>query len=256
MLTLRLLGPVLVALVFFLTSVPGGAQATLAKEGEPLRVTGLESSGPLSLSARATPTRLIIEVDLDDGWHLYGRDTGGGRPVEVDISDGSDFVAAGTLDVPMNDNGEITGRARLSLPLRGSKDSGTVKARMRFMVCDALQCLAPTEVIIEGGIPAGRTASLRVLLVVMARDDRASRIEAFLKTRGFEPTVTTLDAVTTEACDAHDVVLADSPYFSEARKGTRPARVFPEAASPLVAVGFLGTVLLEAQKVAMACGYI
>lgn len=254
--TLRLLGSVLVVFVFCLTSVPGGAQATLAQKGEVLRVMGLESSGPLSLSARATPTRLIIDVQLDDGWHLYGRDTGGGQPVEVDIGDGSDFVAAGALDIPMNDKGEITGKARLSLPLRGLKDSGTLKARMRFMVCDALQCLAPTEVVIEGGIPGGETASLRVLLVVMARDDRASRIEAFLEKRGFEPTVTPYDAVTTEMCDAHDVVLADSPYSSEARNGARPARAFPETASPLVAVGYLGTVLLEAQKVAMACGYI
>ena len=51
-------------------------------------------------------------------------------------------------------------------------------------------------------------------------------------------------------------MLADSPYFKQAAAARKDAMRFPETAAPLVAVGHLGSVVLEAQKVTMACGYI
>jgi hypothetical protein len=63
--------------------------------------------------------------------------------------------------------------------------------------------------------------------------------------------------VDTRACDAHDVVLADSKLFRENEKGSfGRARGFPQTASPIVAVGFLGTELIEGHRIAMTSGYI
>ena len=52
------------------------------------------------------------------------------------------------------------------------------------------------------------------------------------------------------------VVLADSPTFNQVRGKKVDVRKFPATQAPVVAVGFLGTQLLEANRIAMACGYI
>ena len=62
--------------------------------------------------------------------------------------------------------------------------------------------------------------------------------------------------VTAAQCDAHDVVLADPPYFEQCGSATKAASVFPRTASPVVAVGLLGARLLEAHEIAMAYDYI
>jgi hypothetical protein len=63
--------------------------------------------------------------------------------------------------------------------------------------------------------------------------------------------------VTKRTCDTHDVVLADSKLFRIGEAGSiQRAHGFPETTSPIVAVGFLGTKLIEGQRIAMASGYI
>ena len=39
-----------------------------------LKVKGLAKKDPLKITATASPTELIVEVDLEKGWHLYGKD--------------------------------------------------------------------------------------------------------------------------------------------------------------------------------------
>jgi hypothetical protein len=102
----------------------------------------------------------------------------------------------------------------------------------------------------------GPIEPLRILLVVGVRDEHAARIEAFLRKRGFAPSVTTYAEVDLKSCDAHDVVLADSKLFRENRGALKHALEFPKTKSPIVAVGFLGTELIEAQGLAMTSGYI
>jgi hypothetical protein len=227
--------------------------AQVAPAAAPIAVTGLPAEAPLAVTAAATPTALTIRVQLEPGWHLYGRDTGGGKPVAVECLPDSAFAAAGPLRVPMDDRGQVTGKQELVLPLRAAAP-GDLRARMSFMVCDALQCLPPIELALAGTPAAAATGPLAVLLVAVANDARAERIAAFLKGRGCQPTVATWNEVTAAQCDAADVVLADSTLFDN----TKPAdvRKFPNTSAPVVAVGFLGTELLEAQKVTMACGYI
>jgi hypothetical protein len=115
----------------------------------------------------------------------------------------------------------------------------------------ALCCIAA----ITGGA-AESQAKLKVLLVVGADDARSQRIAAFLDENGLAASLTTYESVTKEACDRHDVVLADSDYFRQALRWRGRARAFPPTSSPIVAVGFLGTELIEGHKIAMTSGYI
>ncbi|MBK8096023.1 MAG: hypothetical protein IPK26_02895 [Planctomycetes bacterium] len=215
-----------------------------------LQVADLPSDAPLAITAERAELELRVHVVLQRGWHLYGKDTGNGQPVTVTLAADCGFAATGPLVTPMAANGEITGNATLTLPLRQTGAGTALAATLQFMVCDALQCLPPMTVALTSNNPP------RVLLVAVDTGERTARIAAFLQARGLPTTTTTYADVTAAVCDAHDVVLADSPTFNQARGKKVPVAKFPETATPIVAVGFLGTQLLEAQRVAMACGYI
>ncbi len=107
------------------------------------------------------------------------------------------------------------------------------------------------------GATAFADAPRSVLLVVDQEDARSERIAAFLRQGGMTPKVTTYEKVTVRACDGVDVVLADSKLFDRNAAGSRArARKFPKTSSPIVAVGYLGTELIEAHGIAMTSGYI
>ena len=228
-----------------------------------LDVAGMPDDAPLAVTASHDGTKLRIVADLQQGWHLYGRDVGGGQPVAVKITGGA-FTAGGDLATPMDAHGLITGKAELTLPLRRTGSGDALAATMAFMVCDALRCLPPIVLELHTAAaqpvqPAAQAASrgpCRVLLVAADESERTQRIAHFLRDRGFVATVTTYAAVTAAQCDQNDVVIADSETFMAVRGKKVPAERFPTTQSPVVAVGFLGTRVLEANKVAMACGYI
>lgn len=219
-----------------------------------LVVRGLPDDPPLTLAVRHDGKSLRIGVDLQRGWHLYGRDVGGGQPVTVTIT-GGDFAADGPLQVPMDASGQVTGKAELTLPLRRTGTGNALAATMGFMVCDALQCLPPVELELKS-VEQDPQEPLRVLLVAVEEGERSQRIGGFLREHGCVPTVTTWQKVTSELCDANDVVIADSLTFGAMRGRGVKAGDFPATRSPVVAVGFLGTDLLKARRIAMASGYI
>ena len=98
---------------------------------------------------------------------------------------------------------------------------------------------------------------IEVLVVVDQKGARSERIVEFLKKGGMAPKVAIYPEVTTRECDAADVVLADSKLFRKYAEGSvGRARAFPKTDSPIVAVGFLGTELIEAHGIAMTSGYI
>jgi len=222
-----------------------------------LAVAGMPDDAPLTVTASHDGAKLRIVADLQKGWHLYGRDVGGGQPVAVTITGGA-FTAAGELVTPMDSSGLITCTAELTLLLRRTGNGDALAATMSFMVCDALRCLPPIVLELRtAATPAPAAgAPFRVLLVAGDDGERTQRIAHFLRDRGFSPTVTTYAAVTTALCDSNDVVIADSQTFMAERGKKVPAEKFPPTQTPVVAVGFLGTRVLEANKVAMACGYI
>lgn len=233
-----------------LLAVPVFSFAPLAAQ-QRLDVQGVEAGGPVAVTASldAAAPELVVEVAIDDGWHLYARDVGGGQPVALEVAGGSSFAADGALRVPDTADGTLHGEVRLVLPLRRVADGDALMATLRYMACDPLMCLPPQEVTLAA-------APMRVLLVVTEPGARAERIATFLTDRGLQCTVRTYADVAAADCEAHDVVVADSPYFKEAGKHRKAAAAFPETPTPVVAVGFLGTVLLEANRIAMACGYI
>ena len=244
------------ALAFVLAGLATAGLTAQGPSSQPaaLTVKGLPAAAPLQVAASLQGLELQVQVIVQDGWHLYGRDTGGGQPVKVEVAAGSAFAAAGALKTPMDAEGHITGVATLALPLQKAPAGSGLRATMKFMVCDALQCLPPMT--LELVLPPPRETAPSVLLVAIDESERTARIAAFLTERGFRTDVTTYAKVQQAECDAHDVVLADSPTFGQCRGKGGDVKRFPATASPIVAVGFFGTQLLENQKVAMACGYI
>jgi hypothetical protein len=226
--------------------------AATARAQHAVEIDDLPDDAPLALWSSATADALTLEVRLKPEWHLYAADVGGGQPVSVTVERGSDFVAAGPLVVPEAKDGKLHGKFRLVLPLKRKGRGDALRARFDFMACDPLSCLPPMSVRLTGEL-----RPLKVLVVVDAEDARSKRIVDFLRDGGMAPTVTTYAKVDTRACDAHDVVLADSKLFRKNVKGSvGRARGFPQTASPIVAVGFLGTELIEGHKIAMTSGYI
>ena len=109
--------------------------------------------------------------------------------------------------------------------------------------------------------PPAEPDALRLLLVTPGTPARTARIRAFLAGHGIALQAARYGQVTKEACDGVDLVVADSPAddkaaFRRSMKLRRRARSFPRTAAPILAVGYLGTELLEAQGLAMASGYI
>ncbi len=227
-----------------------------AQQATMLTVTGLPNGAPIAVTASHDGAFLDVQVVLQPSWHVYTRDTGGGQPVAVKVA-GGDFSAAGDLVMPPDQHGEVTGKATFRLPLRRIHDGVQLQAQMDFMVCDPLECLPPiTLQMVTGAVGTGVAAPIKVLLVAVDKEERTQRIEKFLQERGFDVAVTTYADVRAPECDRFDVVLADSPTFRKVKGQTGNARKFPITKTPIVAVGFLGTELIEGQQVAMTSGYI
>jgi hypothetical protein len=203
------------------------------------------------VAGAATATELRLELTIADGYHAYTRDVGGGGPVSVELDPGCGFEATGPLVPPASDDGEAEGFAVWRLPIRAKGDGGELRATLWLQVCDELQCHAPEQIELSA-----RPGAFSVLLVSGARDDRSTRLERFLAARGFDVSVTTYPEVTAALCDRHQVVLCDSKRFRETAKVMQHVRAFPRTDTPIVAVGFFGTELIERHGVAMTSGYI
>lgn len=204
----------------------------------------------VSLSAVATKDAVIVDLAIVEGWHAYARDVGGGMPLAIELAADCDFVVSGKLKIPAAHDGKVTGKARWQLPIKARGAGKNLRAVVTFQVCDELECLAPAEVELQSGPP------MSVLLVVDAIDERSQRIREMLTEHGITSSQTTYEEVKGALCDSHDVVLADSKLFRQGKKIRDLVLNFPQTTSPIVAVGFYGTELVEAHKVAMTSGYI
>src|SRR5688572_29641581 len=123
-----------VALAFVLVSLATAGLAAQGPSSQPtaLTVEGLPAAAPLQVAATLHGLQLQVQVTLQDGWHLYGRDTGGGQPVQIEIGPGSAFAATGALEAPMDEKGHITGCATLALPLQRVPAGAGLRATMKF----------------------------------------------------------------------------------------------------------------------------
>lgn len=234
-----------------LAALLAAALGTAPAAQTPLAVRGVPPDVPCTVTAHATDRTLTVGLDLAPGWHAYARDVGGGEPVRITVDDACGFTAAGDLRTDDDGHGRLVGRTVLSLPIAPRDGSRALRATLALQICDALECLDPLSLTLTGEV-----APLAVLLVVAAVDPRSDRIAAWLQDRGFDVTVDTYADVTADACARHDVVIADSDVFRRHGVGLDVVHRFPKTDTPLVAVGFLGTELVEAHGLAMTSGYI
>lgn len=231
-----------------------GSFAAAALAQAPLAVTGLPERAPLSITASATATALNVDLSLESEWHAYARDVGGGQPVSLALAPDCGFVATGPQRLPPDDGGKLHGRVHVELPIAARGAGRALRATLALQVCDPLMCLPPMSITIAGEVPDA--GAFPVLLVVDVEDEHAARIEAFLQQRGFTVALTTYADVTAADCERAAVVVADSKRFGQTAKVRERVLKFPKTTTPIVAVGFFGTELIEAHGVAMTSGYI
>jgi len=231
------------ALCLLLACASAAAQMSLWSSDHEIR--------EVALTAKASPEVLVVELQIADGWHAYSRDVGGGNPVKIELAEDCDFAAAGELKLPEAHEGAVTGKARWELPIKASGDGDDLRAVVWFQICDELECYAPARVDV-----AGNPQPMSVLVVVDQKDDRSQRIDDFLVANGCKVSVTTYDDVKAEQCEQHDLVLADSKLFGKGKRVRKQVLAFPKTTTPIIAVGFYGTELIEAHGVAMTSGYI
>jgi hypothetical protein len=201
--------------------------------------------------ATATDWELRLELRLADGFHAYARDVGGGGPVTLKLDPACGYEAAGPLLPPADKGGKVFGAAVWRLPIRPQRAGAELRATAWLQVCDELMCHAPERVELSG-----RPGGFPVLLVSGARDERSGRIADFLAARGLDVDVTTYAEATAAMCERAEVVLCDSKRFRETAKVREHVLAFPQTTTPIVAVGFFGTELVEAHGVAMTSGYV
>jgi hypothetical protein len=249
-----------VALLVFCMGGSLRSQTPAETEANSLTIRDLSDQQRFSVSATATDTLLSVNLSIAPGWHMYGRETGQGPAVSLQVLDGSSFQPAGQAHLPMDEEGLIQGKVLITLPLRRAAVGDALQVRFSYMICDALQCDPPSEFILERANDVNKPLS--ILLVTSNDQDRRGRIQKFLHGQGFTCKAVDYDGVTKAACEEHDLVVYDSPgpdqetWRAVSRAGRQHAVAFPEVDTPIIAVGFLGTQLLEAHRIAIACGYI
>ena len=218
---------------------------------QPLVIKGLDEAAPVKLEAQRAEDALILSISVKKDWHLYARDVGGGQPVTISLDKSCADLAAGPLEIPASADGKLRGDFNLRLPLKAADKAKPLAATFDFMACDPLMCLPPMSVSITEE-PNG----LRVLYVAGKFEDREEGIAKFLTDRGFKVTKAPYAGLTANECEKHDVVLADSMVFRKFKAKRADVMAFPKSSTPLVAVGFWGTELIEKHGLAMTAGYI
>lgn len=236
-----------------LLNVAAAPQVPVTRADGSLEVVGVPSSAPFTVEATASDRVLRLQLEIERGWHMYSADVGGGAPISVAVD--GDFENAGDPVFPPDPRSYIEGRAEIVVPIRRSggaaSDADSLEATVSLQVCDALECLEPMTIELRGAPRA-----LSAVLVVGEADEHAKRIESWLMDRGFEVASTTYSNVETSVVEASDVVIADSKSFGAARAALRDLERFPRTDTPVFAVGFLGTELIEEHGLAMTSGYI
>ncbi|MGC6489216.1 MAG: hypothetical protein ACON4Z_16335 [Planctomycetota bacterium] len=227
----------------FAAAAPLTAQAPMA--------VSVPHAQDCDVAATATARELRLELRLADGFYAYTRDVGGGGPVTLALDPACGFEATGPLLPPEDKAGKVSGAAVWRLPIRPRRADAELRATAWLQVCDELMCHAPERVEISG-----RPGGFPVLLVSGARDERSGRVAAFLAARGLDVDVTTYAEATAAMCERAEVVLCDSKRFRETAKVREHVLAFPKTTTPIVAVGFFGTELVEAHGVAMTSGYV
>ena len=102
------------------------------------------------LSTDLTAT-LTVELSLPDGWHVYGPDAANPEPTRLEIvhDGGLEFGAPVFVGGSGSGPEKLFGPVKIELPVtaKAGKPLGYyfVHGKLRFMACDAAQCLPPMD---------------------------------------------------------------------------------------------------------------
>lgn len=212
-------------------------------------------NGRVQAKAAATIDQIFITVTIESEWHIYAPGSKAGVPLTVKMNEGSDFSLAGDIHVEQNEKGEVGGVATIRIPIERSGEGNKLDFDFDYQACDALECEEPVRLNFVGDV--SNQGPRKVLLVVDANDERAQRISKLISDAGIDcETHLYKDELSREFCDSFDVVITDCPGFRNSRDGLAAVEKFPRTDTPIIAVGFLGTRLIENHKLALTSGYI
>lgn len=136
-----------------------GAQAT-DESGDGFAIkTGLKDkqggpSGLFDMSNRLSTdltATLTVELSLPEGWHVYGSDAANPEPTRLEIVHDGGLEFGAPVFVGGSGSGlqKLFGPVKIELPVtaKAGKPLGYyfVHGKLRFMACDAAQCLPPME---------------------------------------------------------------------------------------------------------------
>ncbi len=114
----------------------------------PLKVAGLAQGSPVRIQASANEEELVLELDVRAGWHLYARPEGALAPLALRPSPGCRYDL-GDFALPADENGRLTRRCALHVPLRRRPVGGGPVFDLSFQACDADSCRLPESVRLE-----------------------------------------------------------------------------------------------------------
>jgi hypothetical protein len=116
-----------------------------ADELRNVRVLDLATEAPLRVRARANEEELVLELDVRAGWHLYARPEGAFTAVALRASPDCAYEL-GAFAPPGDENGWLTRRVELRVPLRRRPVGEGLALELSFQACDADSCRTPETV--------------------------------------------------------------------------------------------------------------
>jgi thiol:disulfide interchange protein DsbD len=158
-------------------AIAGGAPAAAPEtKGAPPPVK-TKPPAKLSLRARVEPSpahpgeqvKLLVDVTVDDGWHVYGSRESASVPTTLAIAEGSSLQPSGDAVVPPGEKHEIASLAEyrlagtftieqaLAVPKFQPAGKVAIPGTIHYEVCNESGCLDPadepftTEVVVEAG---------------------------------------------------------------------------------------------------------
>ena len=124
----------------------------------------LEVEKPIKSLAKGDIFKVVLQAEIDQGWHLYALEKTAGGPIATRIStaENSPFElgkieSPPPLEVADSAFGVTTkfyeNAVKFDLPFKVSdsfeRDSSQLKIKIRFQVCNDEMCLPPTNLIVE-----------------------------------------------------------------------------------------------------------
>jgi hypothetical protein len=105
------------------------------------RADSTDADDPVSVTADMTDKSVVVELTIRPGWHVYSPQSKEGDPVQISISENSNFSAAGGPLFEDDVHGKWTDSVRIRVPLkRKNYDGERLEIAVSYTVCDASTC--------------------------------------------------------------------------------------------------------------------